>query len=76
MRNLVTIEGDEGMVMYRTIHRGQLFRSGNRKNDASVYIKIGTKAVLLVTGEDHSFDQEQMVLPLKPGQRIILETGE
>ncbi len=76
MANEVRIYDRPDVVEYRNLVKGDLFKSRAPCDEQNIYIKVGTKAVNLRTGEEYSYDQDKPVSPLPKGTVISIKIGE
>lgn len=63
-------------IEYRSIVKGDIFTNLALYNIENIYIKIGTKAVNLRTGEEYSFDQDNRVMQIPNGTVLTIIVGE
>jgi len=76
MKHQIQINNTIGDVAYRQLLRGAIFKFRCPVNGENVYMKIGTKGINLRTGDEFSFDQDKIVVPLENGTIISITVGD
>lgn len=77
MKHDITVGAKETTIRYAELRRGALFRCQKRVSDDNIYMKIGTKAFSLKTGDEYSNDQELEIVPIPKGTKItIISDGD
>jgi len=75
MTNKVSIDRKPSGTEYRCLVRGAFFHALNPWDPSNVYIKTGTVATNLRTGESYSYDQQKTVIELPAGTILTIEVG-
>jgi hypothetical protein len=73
--NRVKINGVDDGVRFGQVKAGSMFRYANPVEDGNVYIKSGSRGIMLKNGDDFHIASHVTVCPLAEGTKVQITVG-
>lgn len=76
MSHKIQLGEPQHTVPYSTIQRGTIFQLPGRVSDSNLYMKVGSRAYSLKTGEEYTNEPDREVVPIENCTTITITVNQ